>query len=307
MKNDLNEAYLTAIKFCEKKGISSRFAQLYPFTTENIMGYIDEFYLKGKSLLTIGSSCDQAINALMVGCEDVTILDICPFTKFYFYLKKAGLLEFSYEEFQNYFCYKDFPKTFQDNQDVLNRDLFYKLRVTLKSLDYASYDFWNDLYRCNKPISIRERIFSFDEEKICVLKQMNLYLKDEANFSECKKKIEYFDPKIVNNDIFEVEFNRKFDNIWLSNLAQYLSNERFKKIFERMIENLNENGKLLMCYLYQTQNNTKYCSDWAPVYNLKETYNFFEDYLIELQSFIGVHGILHDMENSKDSILVYKK
>ena len=36
---------------------------LYPFTTENINGYLPYFELKGKSLLTVGSSCDQAINA----------------------------------------------------------------------------------------------------------------------------------------------------------------------------------------------------------------------------------------------------
>ena len=307
MSNSLNEKYLQAIKFCENKNVSSRFAQIYPFTTENIMGYIDKFDLNGKSLLTVGSSCDQAINACMFGCEDVTILDICPFTKFYFYLKKAGLLELSYEEFQNYFCYKDFPKTFQDNQDVLNRDLYFKLRDTLKSLDYASYYFWNDLYRCNKPLSIRERIFSFDEEKIYVLKRANLYLKDETNFNDCKKKIENFDPKIVNNDIFKTEFNRNFDNIWLSNIPQYLTPEKFKKLTDNMIKLLNNDGKLLMCYLYQTQSNTKYYSEYAPIYNLKETYKLFKNYLIELESFIGVHGLLHETESSKDSILIYKK
>lgn len=307
MGNNLNDKYLQAIKFCENKNVSSRFAQIYPFTTENIMGYIHKFDLNGKSLLTVGSSCDQAINAYMFGCEDVTIVDICPFTKFYFYLKKAALLELSYEEFQNYFCYKNFPRTFQDNQDVFSREIFFKLRNTLKELDYASYYFWNDLYRCNKPLSIRERIFSYDEEKIKILKGINLYLQNEIKYNECKKTIENFEPKIIKNDIFKEDFDRTFDNIWLSNLPQYLNHQQFKKLVENMIKILNDDGKLLMCYLYQTKIDTKYYSDYAPIYNLKETYQTLKDYLIELESFIGVYGILHETESKKDSILVYKK
>ena len=52
------------------------FDKMYPFTTENISGYIDNFDLEGKSLLTVGSSCDQIYNASLKGCKDITILDI---------------------------------------------------------------------------------------------------------------------------------------------------------------------------------------------------------------------------------------
>ena len=307
MGNNLNDKYLDAIKFCEGKGVSSRFAQLYPFTTENIMGYIDKFDLNGKSLLTVGSSCDQAINASMKGCNDITIVDICPFTKYYFYLKKAALLTLTYEEFQNYFCYKNFPKTFQDNQNVFNREMFLKIKNILKELDYPSYYFWNDLYRCNKPLSIRERIFSYDEEKIRILKSANLYLQNEIKYNECKKIIENFEPKIIKEDILKVNLDRTFDNIWLSNIPQYLNNKELKILVDKMIKYLNEEGKLLISYLYQTQYDTKYCSDYASIYNLKETYKTLREYLVELESFIGVYGILHETESKKDSILVYKK
>ena len=307
MGNNLNDKYLDAIKFCEEKGVSSRFAQIYPFTTENIMGYIDKFDLNGKSLLTAGSSCDQAINVAMKGCSDVTIIDVCPFTKYYFYLKKAALLTLPYEEFQNYLCYKNFPKTFQDNQNVFNREIFFKLREILKELDYASYYFWNDLYRCNKPLSIRERIFSYDEEKIRILKSMNLYLQNESKYNECKKTIETFEPKIIKGDILKINFDRTFDNIWLSNIPQYLNNEQFKNLVDKMINYLNEEGKLLISYLYQTQIDTKYYPDYAPIYNLKENYEALKDYLIYIESFKGINGIMEDEETKKDSILIYKK
>ena len=61
---------------------ADRFSWIYPFTTENINGYIDMFDLKDKSLFTVGSSGDQAINAILKGCKDITVLDINPFTKY---------------------------------------------------------------------------------------------------------------------------------------------------------------------------------------------------------------------------------
>lgn len=49
--------------YIDKNRSECSFYTLYPFTTENINGYIDLFNLKDKSLLILGSSSDQAINA----------------------------------------------------------------------------------------------------------------------------------------------------------------------------------------------------------------------------------------------------
>ena len=77
------------------------FNKLYSFTTENIKDYISSFDLNNKSLLTVGSSADQAINAILNGCKDVTIMDINPFVKYYFNLKKAGMLTLDYKQFMD--------------------------------------------------------------------------------------------------------------------------------------------------------------------------------------------------------------
>ena len=44
--------------------IWNRFYSIYPFTTENISGYIDCFDLDKHNLLTVGSSTDQVLNAI---------------------------------------------------------------------------------------------------------------------------------------------------------------------------------------------------------------------------------------------------
>lgn len=64
------------------------FQRPYAFCNENVSGYLNFLDLKDKSLLTVGSSGDQAISAITRGCKDITALDICPLSEEVFYLKK---------------------------------------------------------------------------------------------------------------------------------------------------------------------------------------------------------------------------
>ena len=120
--NNLDQCLKHVIDICEGKFVKEEFDEIYPFTTENIAGYINKFDLNNKSLLTLGSSSDQAINAIMSGCKDISIIDICPFTKFYFYLKKAAILSLNYDEFLSFFCYRTFYPHLKDNNKVFNKD-----------------------------------------------------------------------------------------------------------------------------------------------------------------------------------------
>lgn len=52
------------------------FDNVYPFTTEEIASYFPILELKGKSVLTVGSSSDQAFNALLLGAKNITVYDI---------------------------------------------------------------------------------------------------------------------------------------------------------------------------------------------------------------------------------------
>lgn len=122
-----------------KKHSDCSFYTLYPFTTENIDGYIDLFDLKDKSLLTLGSSSDQAINAGLLGCKNITIFDICPSTKFYYYLKLASLSSLEWEMFLRFLCKTNYRKNTSSNPNLYKKHIFDKVKETLKSLDYESY------------------------------------------------------------------------------------------------------------------------------------------------------------------------
>ena len=54
------------------------FESVYPFTTENISGYYPSLDLKDKDVLSVGSSGDQAFNAILCGAGKVTLMDISP-------------------------------------------------------------------------------------------------------------------------------------------------------------------------------------------------------------------------------------
>ena len=90
---NIDEKIKKAINMCNfGKYVDPKFTNIYPFTTEYINAYIDMFDLKDKTLLTVGSSGDQIFNAALNGCKDITMIDICPFVKEYYYLKLSAIM-----------------------------------------------------------------------------------------------------------------------------------------------------------------------------------------------------------------------
>lgn len=312
MNNYFESVLMNAISMCEGKYVSEYndrhgFVHLYPFTTENIAGYISQFELENKSLLTVGSSSDQIINASFFNCKSYSVIDICPYTKFYFYLKKAALLVLDYHSFLSFFCYKNFPHTFQDNEQAFNLELFSKIKTLLRLLDYESYLFWDELFSLFPPLTIRKELFKTDEDKIKVLKQTNIYLRNKSSYELARNSIKNVDPTFIIGDIFYERLSETYDNIFLSNLAQYHSRYFVKLLIDDLSSNLNDGGQMLICYLYKTERNTKYQSNWAQIYDLDKTFDMFKQYNLEFKSFLGNSGILFDDSKIKDSILVYKK
>ena len=296
-----------AIKSCNGDYIEDDFNLIYPFTTENINGYINLFNLKDKSLLTTGSSGDQIINSLLKQPKKITCVDTNPYTKYYYYLKVAGILTLSLDEFLLFFRYNDYPKVFKKNQFVFSEVIYQKIRNTLKKLDYESYLFWEVLFSKFDREVIRNNLFSLDEDRTYAIKTYNSYLCDDISFNRTKEKIKNFKPVFLNGDIFKTKLNDKYDNIFLSNIGTYYEVKEYKVLIDRLNSYLNYNGKLLICYLYDTILSTKYSNDWASIYDIKKTLSIFKEYYPKLLLFNGVKSIKYNTDNYKDSVLVYKK
>ncbi len=281
------------------EGIKSEFQfdSIYPFTTENISGYITEFDLKNKSLLTVGSSSDQSINASMFECFDQTIYDICPFTKYYFYLKKAALLNFDLEQFCYFFCYREFPDHYSENNLVFYKKFFERLSNTLKELDYDSFVFWNNLLNKYEEINVRRNLFSNDEYPYEILKSCNLYLKDEESFSLAKETIKYCNPSFIRGNIYDLKIPKesKFDNVFLSNIASYNENLAHLKLIRGLLNYLNINGQIQMDYLYSPSSSI-----------LSHRKEYLEYYITKYFGFNGILGISNDI-SADNSILIHQK
>ena len=312
MNKELEEALYTAKERCEGNIILDEasmngFEEIYPFTTENIAGYIDYFDLQDKSLLTVGSSGDQIINAAFKGAKDITLLDINPYAKYYYYLKTAGILELNLTDFNEFFRYNDYPKVFKYNKKVFDKASYKKLKSTLKSLDNDSYLFWDELFDMYQPDHIRFSLFSNDEYGTSVLGKSNLYLQSENTYDEAKTKLKELRPEFINEDIFKSNLTKNYDNIWLSNIACYLYQDKIKGMTDKFADKLAVDGKLLISYLYSIDMNTEYDDDWSPIYDLKNDLELLKEYSPIFHFFKGVNGIKHNDDDIKDSVLIYQK
>ena len=283
------------------------FGQIYPFTTENINGYIKNFDLNNKSLLTVGSSADQVINASLFDCRDITVIDINPYTKFYFYLKLASIIDLSYDEFCLFFCYRDYPKYCKNNKDVFSKKLYEKVKSSLRILDYESYLFWDELFNTYNGEVIRKKLFSYDEYNLRVINNINLFMSSDEYFNVTKEKVKKIIPVFIIGDIFDITLDKKFDNIWLSNLGTYHKLNEVKLLVDKIYNNLNDNGKLLMCYLYETNEYSKYEVNWQEIYNLNKVFDKFSEYNLELVNFIGIRDIIFEKNRDNDAMILIKK
>lgn len=308
MNKNFDSILNNAMRRCEGlfvKELYDKFQTIYPFTTENISGYINLFNLKDKKLLLVGSSGDQVINAILNGCYDITVFDINSYAKFYYYLKITAILTLEIDEFLTFFRYKDFPKVFKDNNDVLNKKTYYKLKSKLRLLDYESYLFWDELFESFTPLDIRNRMFSNDEDRTDVIRSCNNYLSSKESYYTVREKIKVVKPKFINGDLFEDNIEGEYDSIWLSNIGTYVKKmEKLKDLVYKMKTHLKKNGKLLIVYLYTTKRDTIYRSDWSSIYDLDKTFDILYEYNPYLVSFTGIKGLIFKDDSIKDSVLI---
>lgn len=285
-------------------------SQLYPFTTENIKGYFDLFDFTNKDILTVESSGDQVLNLYLKNINSVDLFDINPYSKYYFELKKAAIKTLELDEFIEYFCYIEYPTLFKTNLKVFNKEIYNRIKVCLYK--EARY-FWDNMYLENSGFDIRSsNLFSKDEERYTILKEANIYMRDKEYYILKEILNTSKDPEFYNENINELELEKKYDVIMLSNIAQYIENiykkehlKKFKETITKLEQNLNNDGIILLAYLYDI-NHISYLLYEPQIYNLEKVKKYFEN--IEILKFKGIENLkFHQINPIKDGIIVYKK
>ncbi len=279
---------------------TDRYQRIYPFTTENVAAYTSLFDLQDKSLLTVGSSLDQAINAALCGCTDITVLDLCPFTREYFYLKKAAIKTLSKEEFERFFAFRHYRYNMFDNNKPFDKDLFEILSQQLKEEDQQSYDFWSQLFTTRRRKNIRKNLFSYDEHRLSQLRISNLYMQDEESYQLTRHSLDAVNISFETGNILTHPISRTYDNIFLSNIASTYDMNEIDKLLEITLPHLSEEGQLLICYIYSLTRDLAYYDGEPPMYHIRKMLEYLPP-STELYSLPSVH----DRANN-DAVYVYK-
>ncbi len=299
----VNEKVELATKLVDGKldAFKHRFKKIYPFTTENISGYLPNFDLENQSVLTVGSSGDQAINIALSGCKDITVLDICPFTKEYFYLKSAAIHTLSKEEFEKFLMQYGIFLNLFENPNVFDKKIFDKLKDKIYELDPDSLYFWERLLSKRRPHQVRKRLFVNDEYKRKKIRRINPYLQSESSYDKTKEKLSETSVTFHQKDITQEPVSETFDSIILSNIPCNYKIEETKELVDKLLTNLEDDGSLLISYLYSLTPDYDYFDGEADIYNIPKTLDTLPSGT-ELIKFPSVNG-----DFFKDGALVYKK
>lgn len=270
-----------------------RFIYIYPFTTENIKGYMSNLDLKDKSIITVGSSADQVINSFLYGSKDITLFDINPFTKYYFELKKAGILLLEFNSFYEFFS---------NNINSFNIKTYSLLR---NNLSKETKLFWDSLFNSYDSYFFRDKLFSKDERALKTLVKYNPYM-DEINYNILKTTIDSLNPIFINSSLNEIKSKvvRKYDYVFLSNISSYLrlytkeNISKFINTIKDLTNILNKSGSIYLAYIYDRIKN-KIDDDILTDISFM---NYIFDNKITEHTFESI-----SYKNGKDAVLIYKR
>lgn len=304
----LEQNIKSATKTCDT-GIreGNDYSRIYTFTTENIADYLKFFELKNKSLLTVGSSGDQVLNAFYHGARDITLYDINPYAKYYTYLKIAAILSLTYEKFIAFF-FKHGEKIYY-NKHVFSKKLYKKIAPTLRLLDYESFLFFDELFNTFSPNDIRSSLFNDDEVRNNVIKGFNIYLRDEESYNKLKSIISDISLKYIQGDMYEDEIPGKYDNIFLSNISNAAKFPEYKALLERITScNLTSTGSAQIAYLWDIYfDETYYEKDWFDIYKLPIVKKEIGHLITESHDVLSGRDILWHENKKRDLVLIHRK
>ena len=266
---------------------------IYPFLNENNSGYLPMFNLDGKSLLTVGSSFDHAINASLTGCRDITIVDICPLTKEFKDLKLASFLELEREEYVRFI--HTLIVDYETNPEFLSAQIFAKVRDRLQNISLDSYQLW-DYYVHNYNLAEKLLIFmENDGVPRSRLFEISPYLINDESYQQARDAIEETNINIIIGDIRKVNFARKYDVMWFSNVLDYIGETDVQALFQKAEEALNPNGQMLFKYYF-----------YHRLVKNPDSVIQIKGYNLDLKEIPSVR-LLTGEEEHKDKIALYQK
>ena len=269
-----------------------RFNSIYPFTSENIAGYMRNLDLTNKRIITVTGSADHILNAILQGSTDVTTFDVNPLTKMYMDLKISAIKNLSYDDFINLLLFES------------DTNLDYNI---ISSLDMSkeSKMFWLEkLSKCNnngnklRNSSLFYTKYFNPDSKLW----QNLYL-EKSKYLSLKQKLNNSKIAFINTSLSDLKIDKDYDYMFLSNISDYLnliySDDSLKEFRNLLKEFQKRVNTIYFAYLYDIGNSNPR-TEIDDIKKVKEIFSNFEQ--IEFES--ALEGSLKD---KKDGVLILKK
>lgn len=225
------------------------FQEVYPFTTEVISGYFNELDFKDKSVMTLGSSSDQAFNALLLGAKKITVYDINENTAKFGKLKRDVILNSTLDNVWINVIRIDMPK----NYDLFPKESLMRMNPYMK--DEESFKKLQELLRTR---------FNDIEYKVGNIMEVN-------NLDN-----ELFDI-IITSNVFQY-----LEEYLLPGENPY---ERLKKVFTKLKSHLTEDGIIQLLYHYAFDGTSHW--DTCASRNLVKVINTLYPDILSLIEFEG--------------------
>ena len=269
-----------------------RFNSIYPFTSENIAGYMKDLDLTDKKVITVTGSTDHILNAVLQGATEITTFDINPLTKPYMDLKISALKNLSYEDFIKLLLFES------------NMILDYRI---ISSLDMSgeSKIFWlEQLSKFNNNGNELRNSSLFNLKYFNPYSKLwqNLYL-EKNRYNLLKQQLKDAKITFINASLKDLKIDENFDYMFLSNISDYLNlmynSDALRKYRDLLNEFQERVNTIYFAYLYDIGNSNPR-TEIDDLRKVKEI--FFNFQQVEFKS--ALEGSSQD---KKDGVLILKR
>jgi len=230
------------------------YSKLYLNTSENIKGY--NKYLKGdyNSALLPTSSGDFIFESVLDDIKDITAYDINRLAKYFVKLKVVAAKYLTKEEFILFYYEELFDKKYFDClKEYLDNDTRCFFEEIYKK--YSGYSIYDGMFRDIGYLDDTKRLIHGLEYFKYSRDNFITYL---DRYNELQDKLHDTDITYLDTNILNLNKDKNYDLINLTNIYEFININGLKcdaKIFgnlvDRLINMLNEDGKILISYLYQ--------------------------------------------------------
>lgn len=268
-----------------------RFNSIYPFTSENIAGYMNDLDLIGKKVITVTGSTDHILNAILQGTTKITTFDINPLTKPYMDLKISAVKNLFYEDFIQFLLFEG------------SMNLDYNI---ISSLDMSnqSKTFWLEQLSKfnNNGIELRNSsLFNTKYFNPNSKLWQNLYL-EKSKFNLLKRQLQDVSINFIRTSLKDLKIEDDYDYMFLSNISDYLNlmyeGDELRKYRDLLSEFKKRVNTIYFAYLYDIGNS----NPRTEIDDLRKVSEIFPEFeQVEFKS--ALEGSLHD---KKDSVLILK-